>query len=60
MNSTNLFTVHFIARPFKTTPGVAQIYARISVSRKRLELSLKKKVPIHCWEAKRGCVTGDK
>lgn len=60
MNSTNLFTVHFIARPLKSNPGEAQIYVRITVSRKRLELSLKKKVPITCWDVKSGCVTNDK
>lgn len=60
MSSTNLFSVHFIARPLQSFPGEVQIYVRITISKKRLELSLKKKVPIQYWDVKNGAVTGIK
>lgn len=60
MKSANTFGVHFIVRPLKATPGEALIYVRISVSRKRLEISLKKKIPIENWNVKGGCIKGNK
>ena len=52
MKSTNPFAVHFIARPLKATPGEALLYVRISIARKRLEISLKKKVPVERWDSR--------
>ncbi|MDB5207382.1 MAG: Arm DNA-binding domain, partial [Flavisolibacter sp.] len=60
MNATPPFAVHFLARRTPSLPGEAMIYLRISVARKQLELSLRKKVPRHCWDVKGGCVKGDK
>ncbi|WP_132053079.1 site-specific integrase [Pseudocnuella soli] len=60
MKSTNPFSVHFVARTFKTTPGELHLYVRISVAHKRLEISLKKKVPADQWDVKSGSVKGNK
>lgn len=56
MNATNLFAVHFLARPIKLSPTEAILYVRISVGRKRLELSLRKKIPVEFWDVKKGLV----
>lgn len=60
MKSTNPFAVHFIARPLKAAPGDALLYVRISIARKRLEISLKKKVPVEYWDSKGVCLKGNK
>src|ERR1044072_5401645 len=60
MTSTNTFSVYFIARPIKAIPNEALIYVRLTVSKKRLEISLKKKVPVEYWDKKSGCVKGNK
>ncbi len=60
MRATNPFAVHFIARPVKATPSDALIYVRICVAKKRLELSLKKNVPLQHWDVKAGCIKGNK
>jgi integrase/recombinase XerD len=58
MKSTNLFTVHFMVRPLKSKLPEAMIYVRISVGRKRLELSLRKKILLAYWDAKKGLIKG--
>lgn len=60
MKSANTFAVHFIARPLKAHPQEALIYVRITVSKKRLEISLKKRIPVECWDVKAGCIKGNK
>jgi site-specific recombinase XerD len=60
MKSTYPVGVHFIARPLKATPSDALLYVRISISRKRLEISLKRKVPVEHWNPKGGCLKGNK
>jgi integrase len=60
MKSTNPFSVHFVARTLKTTPGEVHLYVRITVAKKRLEISLKKKVPAEQWDVKSGSVSGNK
>lgn len=60
MKSTNLFAVHFLARPLKVLPNEAMIYVRVSVGRNRLELSLRRKIPLEHWDVRSGCIKGDK
>lgn len=60
MKSTNTFGVYFIARPIKTNPNEALIYVRITVNKKRMEISVKKKVPIKNWDVKGGYIKGNK
>lgn len=60
MKSTNLFAVHFIARPIKVLPSEALLYVRISVGQKRVEISLRKKIPLEHWDVKSGCIKSNK
>ncbi|MEJ7738588.1 MAG: Arm DNA-binding domain-containing protein [Chitinophagaceae bacterium] len=58
MKSTNTFGVQFIARSGTSASGLLSIYVRITVNKKRLEISLKKTVDPQLWNAKARRVRG--
>lgn len=58
MKSTNTFGVQFIARSGTSASGLLSIYVRITVNKKRLEISLKKTVDPQLWDAKARRVRG--
>lgn len=60
MRSTNTFGVRFIIRCTKARPGIAAIYARVTVNKKRIEIALKQTVDPLLWNGSKGCVEGNK
>jgi len=54
MKSTNTLGLRFIARP-ANSPGQLHIYVRITVKKRRVEISLQKTVARSHWDAKIGC-----
>ena len=52
MKTTQTFGVRFIALPKKSRPDDAFIYVRITVSKKVIDISLKKTVPCSLWDSK--------
>ncbi len=59
MKSTNTFGVRFVARIGSST-GEYRIYARITVNKKRLEISLRKTVASSNWDHKAGRACGNR
>lgn len=53
MRSTNTFSILFWADQKNATNNEALIYARITVNQKRANISLKRRVPIKLWDAKK-------
>jgi integrase/recombinase XerD len=60
MKTTNTFGVRFITRTAKDDGNEALIYVRITVNKKRHEISLKRTVDLLYWDKKEGCVKGNK
>jgi hypothetical protein len=56
MRTTNTFSVQFVIRTKKNNPVEAIIYARLNVSKKRLEISLKKSVDPTLWDNAAECI----
>lgn len=52
MRTTKTFSVQFWADQKKAINGEALIYARITVDKKRLSVSLKMKIPLELWDTK--------
>lgn len=52
MKSTNTFVVRFIARSANTSSTDFTIYARITVNKKRSEISLRKSVAPAHWDSR--------
>ncbi len=57
MKTTQTFSVQFIARTKKLNPEQALIYARITVCRKAVEISLKRNILYAEWNRKAECVS---
>ncbi|WP_339700293.1 site-specific integrase [uncultured Marixanthomonas sp.] len=53
MRSTNTFSILFWADQKNATNNEALVYARITVNQKRANISLKRRVPIKFWDAKK-------
>jgi len=58
MNSKSTFGIHFVLKNSKVIDGTAPIYARITVNRTRVEVSLKKRIPVSNWNNGRGMAKG--
>ena len=54
MKSANTFGIHFIVRASKAKDGKVPIYARIVVNSQRVELSLKRWLPMAAWNSAKG------
>jgi site-specific recombinase XerD len=53
MRSTNTFSILFVANQKKKNDDQALLYARITVDGKRVNLSLKRKIDVSLWGAKK-------
>lgn len=60
MRSTNTLGIQFIIRKSKTKNDQAPIYLRITVNGQRLEISLKRWIPINDWNAIKGVAKGSR
>lgn len=58
MKTLNTFGILFWLNSAKAKNGKAPLYARITVNGKRAELSLKRKLPLSNWDAKKNRVKG--
>jgi hypothetical protein len=58
MKKTQTFSVLIWANKAKETKDGLPLFARVTVDGKRIEISLKKKVPSDLWDGKAGVVTG--
>jgi len=56
MKTTQTFAVRFIALPKTNDPINAYIYARVTVSKKVINISLKRTVMCSLWDSKKECV----
>ncbi|HUS01159.1 MAG TPA: site-specific integrase, partial [Chitinophagaceae bacterium] len=59
MKTTNTFGVQFITRTKKNDLKKSQIYARITVNGKRLEIAQKRTIETNSWDSAAECVTGN-
>ena len=59
MKTTNTFGVQFITRIKKNDLKKSQIYARITVNGKRLEIAQKRTIETNSWDSAAECVTGN-
>ena len=59
MKSTNTFGVQFVARK-AAIQGELLIYVRVTINKRRAEISLKKTIKAAFWDNKAGRVMGDK
>ena len=55
MKNTNTFGVHITLRQHRELNGKAPIYARICVNKTRVEISIKRSLPVSDWNKGRGC-----
>jgi integrase/recombinase XerD len=60
MESTNSFGVRFIMRHSTSKLSGALIYARITIGKKRIEISLNKTIEPSLWDAKSQMAKGSK
>ena len=60
MKAMNTFGVQFITRPMKSNAKEALVYVRITVNKKRHEISLKRTVDVLYWDKKEGRIKGNK
>ncbi|MES1197795.1 MAG: Arm DNA-binding domain-containing protein, partial [Chitinophagaceae bacterium] len=60
MKSTNNFGVRFIIRHSKSKLSGALIYARITVDKKRVEISLNRTIDPMLWDSENQIVKGSK
>ncbi|MGI8951852.1 MAG: site-specific integrase [Chitinophagaceae bacterium] len=58
MKTTQTFSVRFIALAKKSNPEEATIYARITISKSVLDLSMKRTVNVLQWDSKKESVIG--
>ena len=59
MRTSTTFSIRFWADSQNAKNNLALVYARVTVNQKRLSLSLKKRVPLHLWDAKSQRLTGN-
>jgi len=57
MKTTQTFAVRFIALPKLSEPLNAYIYARVTVSKKVMDISLKRTVLCSLWDSKKECLS---
>lgn len=60
MRSTNTFGIHFTIRKNKIKDGHAPIYVRVTVNEKRVEISLKRHIPVSDWNSIKGIAKGSR
>ena len=60
MKARNTFGVQFITRGVKDNSNEALVYVRITVNKKRHEISLKRSVDVLYWDKKEGRIKGNK
>ena len=58
MRSKQTFSVSFWADQKNATKGEALLYARVTVNQKRSNISLKRRVPVNQWDAKKSRCKG--
>ncbi|WP_163517498.1 site-specific integrase [Gelidibacter japonicus] len=58
MRTSKTFSIRFWANPKKAKNNSALLYARVTVNQKRVEISLKRKVPLDLWDGKNKKVLG--
>lgn len=58
MKTTQTFSILIWANKAIETKDGLPLFARVTVDGKRIEISLKKKVPSDLWDGKAGVVTG--
>ena len=56
MKTTQTFAVRMIALPKKSNSEEAFIYARVTISKTVIDISLKRTVPCSLWDTKRECI----
>ncbi len=58
MNSKSTFGIHFVLKSSRVINGTAPIYARITVDTNRVEISVKKRIPVLNWNKGKGMAKG--
>lgn len=58
MKSSHTFGIQFITRTNKYDKSIGKVYARITIDKKRVELSLKKSIDLNDWNKGKGCAKG--
>ncbi|AHW60649.1 Site-specific recombinase XerD [Draconibacterium orientale] len=58
MNSKSTFGIHFVLKNSKVIDETAPIYARITVDTNRVEISVKKRIPVSNWHKGKGLAKG--
>ena len=58
MKTTQTFAVRFMALPKMSDPLNAHIYARVTVSKKVIDISLKRTILCSLWDSKKKCLSG--
>ncbi|WP_321346089.1 site-specific integrase [uncultured Draconibacterium sp.] len=58
MKTSHTFGVQFITRINKHERSIGKVYARITVDKARVEISLKKSIPLNDWNKGKGCAKG--
>lgn len=56
--TNHTFGVQFITRATKLDKNLGNVFARITVDKKRVEISLKKTIDLNNWNKGKGCVKG--
>jgi hypothetical protein len=60
MRNTNAFGIRFILRKNKAKEGKAPLNLRITIDGKRVEVSLKRWLPVDSWNDDKGAIRGNK
>ncbi|PIB29665.1 hypothetical protein BFP77_05850 [Maribacter sp. 4U21] len=58
MRTQNTFSILFLVKKSKAISDEAPLYARITVNSKRVDISLKRRIPLLLWDAKKKKVKG--
>ena len=58
MKTTHTFGIQFILRTGKKNKGMGNVYARVTVETRRIEISLKKTIAVNEWNNARGIAKG--
>lgn len=58
MRASNTFSIHFWLQISRAINNKALLYARVTVNQKRVNISLKRKIPLNLWDAKAKKVIG--
>ena len=60
MKTKNTFGISFFIKKYKLTGEQVPVYVRITVDRKSLDMSVKRKVPLRNWDEGKGGIKGSK